>query len=79
MNFIEVVSDDEDYVAYIRYLNRRRRKRRIRMIRERINHFERWDDPDFFIRFRLSKTTVERIIHQIEEEISSVTDRYCTH
>jgi hypothetical protein len=39
------------------------------------NHFEEWDQKDFFSRFRLSSRTVERLLEKIEEAISYPTSR----
>jgi hypothetical protein len=41
--------------------------RRPKTIRFRPNHFEEWDQKDFFSRFRLSSRTVERLLEEIEE------------
>ncbi|KAJ8978496.1 hypothetical protein NQ317_009124 [Molorchus minor] len=62
----EVVSEDDEEIAdYLRHIN----PRRLHVVRERPNHFLDWDDHDFFNRFRLSKPTAERIIHEIAENI----------
>jgi hypothetical protein len=47
--------------------------RRPKTIRFRPNHFEEWDQKDFFSRFRLSSRTVET--EEIEEAISYQTNR----
>ncbi len=52
------------------------RKRRI--FQYRTNHFEMYDDGDFFTRFRLSKTIVHFILNIIQDKISSATTRYIT-
>jgi hypothetical protein len=39
--------------------------RRPKTIRFRPNHFEEWDQKDFFSRFRLSSRTVERLLEEI--------------
>lgn len=72
-NFFVVSEDDEDILEYVHMINR---PRRARLVRERPNHFEKWDDQDFFARFRLSKQTVRRLVTEIEEDIASPTDRY---
>jgi hypothetical protein len=48
---------------------------RPKTIRFRPNHFEEWDQKDFFSRFRLSSRTVETLLEKIEEAISYPTDR----
>jgi hypothetical protein len=49
--------------------------RRPKTIRFRPNHFEEWDQKDFFCRFRLCSRTVERLLEEIEEAISYQTNR----
>jgi hypothetical protein len=49
--------------------------RRPKTIRFRPNHFEEWDQKDFFRHFRLSSRTVERLLEEIEEAISYQTNR----
>ncbi|KAK4883042.1 hypothetical protein RN001_006361 [Aquatica leii] len=49
--------------------------RRQYTINERINHFEIWDDLEFFRRFRLKKGTVERLLQQIEHDLIHPTNR----
>jgi hypothetical protein len=49
--------------------------RRPKTIRFRPNHFQEWDQKDFFSRFRLSSRTVERLLEKIEEAISYPTNR----
>jgi hypothetical protein len=49
--------------------------RRPKTIRFWPNHFEEWDQKDFFSRFRLSSRTVERLLEEIEEAISYQTNQ----
>jgi hypothetical protein len=49
--------------------------RKPKTIRFRPNHFEEWDQKDFFSRFRLSSRTVERLLEEIEEAICYQTNR----
>lgn len=49
--------------------------RRPKIIRHRPNYFEEYDNHDFFVRFCLSKRTVNRILEEIEEVIRHPTNR----
>ncbi|KAJ3661617.1 hypothetical protein Zmor_006005 [Zophobas morio] len=49
--------------------------RRPKTIRYRRNHYEEWDEVDFFARFRLSKRCVANVLEQIEETITYPTLR----
>ncbi|KAB0805305.1 hypothetical protein PPYR_02275 [Photinus pyralis] len=49
--------------------------RRPKIYRERKNHFQNYDDLDFFDRFRLTKRTVVSILNQIEPQIALPTNR----
>ncbi|KAJ8911539.1 hypothetical protein NQ315_012792 [Exocentrus adspersus] len=72
-DIFEIISeDDEEIDDYLRYLNP---QRRLPVVRQRPNHFLKWEDPDFFARFRLSKLTVQRIINEVRENITNPTDR----
>lgn len=44
-------------------------------LRERIDHFNYWDDVEFFNRFRLSKQSVLVVLNEIEGQIANPTDR----
>jgi hypothetical protein len=50
-------------------------QRKPKTIRFRPNHFEEWNQKDFFSRFRLSSRTVERLLEKIKEAISYPTNR----
>lgn len=50
--------------------------RRPKVIRFRPNHFEEWDQKDFFYRFRLTPRTVERLLEEVREGIAYPTHRY---
>lgn len=60
-------SSDEEPEIYLR---------RTKLYRSRKNRFEEYDDVDFFVRFRLTKRTVELVLHQIENLIKLPTNRY---
>ena len=62
---LNAFSDDEELSL---------RKRRV--VRERINHFEKWDYKEFFQRFRLSKRTVENLIEELDNVLRHPTERY---
>lgn len=44
-------------------------------VQERINHMEKWNDEEFFIRFRLMKHTILMLLEMIEEQLTFKTDR----
>ncbi|KAI4469194.1 hypothetical protein MML48_2g00006230 [Holotrichia oblita] len=70
MNLLES-SDDEDVINYIEHLGRVRRPR---INRRRPNNFEIWDDHDFFVRYRLQKNTVRRVLNRITNIIANPTN-----
>lgn len=51
---MEIHSDQED-ISDSEYDNFVVHVRREKNIRHRVNHFHRWDEVDFFTRFRMSK------------------------
>lgn len=61
--------DDNELNEYVNYV------RRPYTIRCRIDHFNKWDDYDFKVRFRLSKETVIEVLNIIKHSISSNSDR----
>lgn len=70
MNLLES-SDDEDVINYVVHLGRARRPR---IIRRRPHNFEIWDDHDFFVRYRLRKDTVRRVLNHISNIIANPTN-----
>lgn len=52
------------------------RTRRVKNVQERIDHFNKWNDDEFFSRFRLSKRAVQFLLEHIEEQLQSWTERY---
>lgn len=72
-DYLEMLDDDEDITNYTSLINKSRRFKRIN---ERIDHFNKWDDIDFFARFRLSKLSIKYVLKLITEEIASPTERY---
>lgn len=72
VNIIKMDSDnenmsDEENASIALYI------RRTRVIRYRPNHFERWDDCEFYNRFRMSKQTAKLILNQIAPRIENKT------
>lgn len=61
--------EDEDFAEFLRH------ERRPYTVRRRIDNFEKWDNTDFFARFRLKKETVLLVLAQIEERLEFPTDR----
>jgi hypothetical protein len=57
------------------YYNRIPRTRGPTKIRDRINHFDKWDGMEFFERFRMSKDTAHLVLNLIEESLRSKTNK----
>ncbi|KAI4455613.1 hat family dimerization domaincontaining protein-related [Holotrichia oblita] len=68
MNLLES-SDDEDVINYIEHPGRVRRPR---INCRRPNNFEIWDDHNFFVRYRLQKDTVRRVLNRITNITSQI-------
>lgn len=68
--FEDIFSDDDE--AIMEFVERPRRRK---IFRNRINHFQIWDDQEFLVRFRISREGVTEVLHKIEESISHVTNR----
>ncbi|KAI4463128.1 l1 transposable element-related [Holotrichia oblita] len=66
----EKLTDDEDFIELLNI-----ELRIPRVFRERINHFEKWNDNEFKQRFGLSKPVVKFVIDKIAGEISSKSNR----
>ena len=64
--------DDQEILDIVDFINPERRQY---TIRERVNHFDKWDDKEFSRRFRLSKETVTQLLQQIEPQLRHRTDR----
>lgn len=60
-------SSDEEEVIRIR---------RPKLYRKRIDGMEKYDDVNFFERFRLQKETVTALLNEIEDDIKLPTQRY---
>ncbi|KAK9707755.1 hypothetical protein QE152_g27642 [Popillia japonica] len=71
MDPYEELTDDEDFLELVEHV---RHPRAERVFRERINHYNKWDDVEFK-RFRLSKNVVRHIEDEIGDTISSKTMR----
>lgn len=50
--------------------------RRRKIYRQRVNHFEKYDDFDFFDRFRITKPTFSALLESIEDVIATPTNRF---
>lgn len=64
MDIVNAFSEDEDIPI-----------RKQRVVRNRPNHFEIWDNKEFFQRFRLSPQTIENILEEVEEVLQYPTNR----
>jgi len=72
MDYMDLFEDDDDY-ELIQFLNY---QRRVYTVYQRLDHFEKWDDHDFWVRFRLGKKDVVlQVVEYIEDEISPQTNR----
>ncbi|XP_032690384.1 putative nuclease HARBI1 [Odontomachus brunneus] len=69
MNLNDFIDNDEEIVEFMEW------ERRPHIVQNRINHFDKWDELDFFRRFHLKKQTVLIILEQIENIIETPTDR----
>jgi len=65
-NRIRSVSDDDEEI--IEFLMRRNRPR---VFRNLIDHINKWNDIEFFRRFRMKKTTFMYILGKIENTSST--------
>ncbi|KAL1500732.1 hypothetical protein ABEB36_006179 [Hypothenemus hampei] len=73
MNF-EDLSDDEDILELVNIeLFQNVRAQKVFRIRE--NHFQKWNDTEFFQRFRLSKNGVRFVLTYIANDIAHPTER----
>ncbi|XP_044749807.1 uncharacterized protein LOC123310404 [Coccinella septempunctata] len=69
-------SDSDSDIEILHQLNDfRRYYDRPYIIRDRENHWDKWDDIEFIRRFRVSKTSARTILSEIEEKISHPTSR----
>lgn len=68
----ENITDDEDFMELALLVTFPRNKKKFR---KRPDHFSKWNNQEFYDRFRLSKTTVKYVLGLIEEKISSPTTR----
>lgn len=63
---------DDDLIEHVNY-------ERAYNVRARIDHYNHWNDSEFFNRFRLSKATVTLILNEINENLRNRTERYAFH
>lgn len=52
-----------------------KKSRKPRNFRPRIDNFNKWNDEEFFFRFRLTKPTVLMILNLINDKIEFPTNR----
>ncbi len=71
----EVDTDDEDFLEFALLITFPRKRR---FFHDGTNHFEMYDNGEFFRRFCLSETTVHYILDVIQGKVSSATTRYVT-
>lgn len=51
-------------------------RRRGYVVRERRDHFNHWNEDEFFHRFRFSKTTAREIVNLVRPQLLRATERY---
>lgn len=68
--FQDLLSDDEEIVEVVE------RPRRPKVYRNRIDHFNQWDNKEFLNRFRITKESVTQVLGHIEGLIAHPTNRY---
>ncbi|KAJ8968229.1 hypothetical protein NQ314_002397 [Rhamnusium bicolor] len=66
-----ILSDDEDMIDLINIIDHPRAPRQFR---NRENQFGKWNDVEFFQRFRVSKDTVNFVLENIQD-IMAITYR----
>lgn len=64
-----VNDDDEEIIEFLLHRNRPR------YFQNRIDHINKWDNIDFFRRFRMKKSTFMYILGKIEDKLSTSTLR----
>ena len=70
----DIISDEDEY--NIEDFPKPRKKK---VFRNRMEDLEMWDDDEFFMRFRLKKTTVKELLFKIEFHLKSKTNRYLSN
>nr|CAD7201146.1 unnamed protein product [Timema douglasi] len=55
------------------------RGRNAKIYRPREDHYAKWTDKEFFVRFRLTKETVLELLDLIREDLETSTDVIVTH
>lgn len=69
-------SSTDGEIEFLCYVNRFFNKpRRPYLLSIRIDHLNKWDDQDFFARFRLSKNTFKIVLEMVQQEVTTVTQR----
>lgn len=61
--------DDEEIIEFLL------RRNRPRYFQNRIDHINKWNDIDFFRRFRMKKSTFMYILGKIEDKLLTVAKR----
>lgn len=68
--FEDILSDDEEVIQILEEPRQRK------VFRNRPDHMNQWGEQEFIDRFRISKDSAMRILHEIEPLISYPTNRY---
>ncbi len=66
---VSLEDDDEEIIQFLMHINRPR------TFQDRINHINKWDEADFFRRFRLKKCTFMYVLGRIEAKLVTKTNR----
>lgn len=69
-------SSSDEEIEFLAYMNQNFNNiRRPYLSINRIDHLNKWDDQDFFARFRLSKNTFKIVLEMVQQEVKTVTQR----
>jgi len=66
---------DEEVLQFLNNINQYFYIRRPYLLSNRIDHLNKWDDYDFFARFRLSKNTFKIVLEMVQQEVITLTQR----
>lgn len=73
MDINPLILDSDTDDEYLEDLIQNARKAKI--IRPRTDHFQEWDESEFFMRFRITKLTALNLLDEINDKLEYTTDR----
>jgi len=69
-------SSTDEEIEFLGNMNQYFNKpRRPYLLSIRIDHLFKWDEQDFFARFRLSKNTFKIVLEMVQQRVTTVTQR----